>query len=117
MDYLRFAQMLVNEGELEGVRVLKPETVREMSRNHLPEEMIPIVIGGPDAGYGLGFGVSTTTGAYWWVGVANTYFWIDPVNDIVGMAWTQYLPFGAVPINQMLQGLVYESLLEAVPTG
>ena len=66
-------------GETHGVRILKPETVELMTRNHLPNEMIP-VLGLPGQGFGLGFAVSVgeNPGTYWWSGVANTYFWIDP---------------------------------------
>ena len=118
MDYLRFAQMLLDEGELDGVRILRPETVRDMQANHLDEALMPIRLGGPvaDHGFGLGFAVATggpSQGNYWWAGVANTWFWIDPVEDIIAMAWTQYSPFGGIPINPTLQAIVYESLVES----
>ena len=79
-DYLRFCRMLLGEGELDGVRLLRPETVRLMTGNHLPEEMIPILPGLDDQGFGLGFAVSVgaNAGSYWWSGIANTYFWVDP---------------------------------------
>jgi CubicO group peptidase (beta-lactamase class C family) len=122
MDYLRFAQMLLNEGELEGVRILDPESVREMTRDQLPEGHGPIALS-PTDGFGLGFAVSTTgdtPGIYWWAGVRNTWFWIDPVEEIVAFAWTQLDPFGGVPVNPIMRELVYEALTEAtraVPVG
>lgn len=117
MDYLRFAQMLLNEGELDGVRILQSETVRQMTTNHLAEGLLPIPIGVDGMGYGLGISVVMETGAFWWAGLANTYFWIDPHNELIGFAWTQFLPYGAVPINPLMQSLVYSSMLEAVPAG
>ncbi len=118
MDYLRFAQMLLNEGELDGVRLLQPETVRDMRSNHLPEELIPINVGGPvpNHGFGLGFAVSVggaDEGTYWWAGVANTFFWIDPVEEIIAFAWTQYDGFGEVPIDPPLRSIVYGALTES----
>lgn len=119
MDYLRFAQMLLNEGELDGKRLLRTETVRDMRLNHLPEEMPPISLGAPshEYGFGLGFAVATAGDQpehYWWLGVHNTWFWIDPVEEIVAFAWTQYSPLMGVPIDPMLRGIVYESLTESV---
>ena len=118
MDYLRFAQMLLNEGELDGQRLLRPETVRDMRSNHLAEEMGPISLGAPshEYGFGLGFAVATAGDQpehYWWAGVANTWFWIDPVEDVIAFAWTQYSPFGGVPIDPTLRRIVYESLVES----
>lgn len=119
MDYLRFAQMLLNEGELDGKRLLRTETVRDMRSNHLPEEMPPISLGAPshEYGFGLGFAVATAGDQpehYWWLGIQNTWFWIDPVEEIVAFAWTQYSPVMGVPIDPMLRGIVYESLTESV---
>ena len=113
-DYLRFSQMLLNEGELDGVRLLAAETVRLMTRNHLPDEMIPIMPGLGDAGFGLGFAVPSGEdgGAYWWSGIANTYFWIDPREEIVAMAWTQLQPFGAAPLDRVLRPIVYEAIID-----
>ena len=119
MDYLRFAQMLLNEGELDGKRLLRTETVRDMRSNHLPEDMPPISLGAPshEYGFGLGFAVATAGDQpehYWWLGIQNTWFWIDPVEEIVAFAWTQYSPLMGVPIDPMLRGIVYESLTESV---
>jgi len=112
-DYLRFARMLLNDGELDGVRLLRPETVARMRRNHLPEEMIPIFPGG-DLGFGLGFSVSVVEdpGTFAWAGVANTYFWIDPAEELIGFAWTQFMPFGQMPLDTVLKPIVYEAIVE-----
>ncbi len=113
-DYFRFSQMLLNEGELDGARLLQPETVRMMTRNHLPDEMIPILPGLADQGFGLGFAVSAgeDEGTYWWSGIANTYFWVDPREEIIAMAWTQLQPYGAVPLNRVLRRLVYDAIID-----
>lgn len=117
-DYLRFAQMLANEGELGGRRLLRPEAVRAMRTNQLDESILPMRLGGPipNHGWGLGFAVGMEGDAkniYWWAGIANTRFWIDPVEDIVAFAWTQYLPSGGVSIDPVLRRIVYESLVES----
>jgi CubicO group peptidase (beta-lactamase class C family) len=114
-DYLRFAQMLLNEGELDGVRVLRPETVRLMRTNHLPDELVPIPIGGQNQGFGLGFAVSMgeNAGSYRWLGIAGTFFWIDPNEELIAFAWNQLRPSGGAPIDRLMADIVYE----AVATG
>ena len=120
-EYLRFAQMLLNGGELDGVRVLQPETVAEMMRNQLPPPLTPLRGSYPDKGYSQALGgvvlvdstQSTLPGApgiYRWSGYVGTYFWIDPRNDLIGMVWTQHNPGSAYPIQQAFQRLVYEAL-------
>jgi CubicO group peptidase (beta-lactamase class C family) len=113
-DYLRFAQMLLNEGELDGVRLLRPETVREMRTNQLPPELVPIPIGGQNQGFGLGFAVSMGehAGTYRWLGIAGTYFWIDPSEDLIVFAWNQLRPNGAAPIERIMSDIVYEAILD-----
>ncbi len=112
-DYLRFCEMLLGGGERDGVRILRPETVELMTRNHLPDEMIP-VLGLPGQGFGLGFAVSVgdNPGTYWWSGVANTYFWIDPEQEIIAFAWTQLQPYGMAPVDRLLRPIVYEAILD-----
>jgi len=114
MDYLRFTQMLLNEGELDGVRILQAETVREMRRNQLPVEMGTMAPGGAE-GFGLGFAVvveGDREDLFYWSGVANTWFWIDPVENIIAFAWTQSA-YADPPLNPMMRGLVYEALEES----
>ena len=112
-DYLRFCEMLLGGGELDGVRLLRPETVALMTSNHLPDEMIPI-LGLADQGFGLGFSVSVgeDAGTYGWSGIANTYFWVDPGEEIIAMAWTQLQPFGAAPLSSLLRPIVYEAIID-----
>ncbi len=112
-DYLRFCRMLLGGGELDGVRLLEPETVRLMTQNHLADDLLP-VMGIPDMGFGLGFAVPANEedGAYWWSGVANTYFWIDPAEEIVAFAWTQLQPFGAAPVDRILRPFVGRAIMD-----
>jgi CubicO group peptidase (beta-lactamase class C family) len=122
-DYVRFAQMLLREGELDGVRLLRPETVRAMRTNRLAEEITPISIPGwisPAYGFGLGFATLLDaeaspepdhTGVFRWGGVANTFFWIDPEAELIAMVWTQMDPFLVHGVERRFQTLVYEALL------
>jgi len=119
-DYLRFAQMILDGGELDGARVLKPGTVTEMLRNQIAGEMVPAV--GPQklvgTGFGLGFNVIVngrdplrgSNGTASWAGIANTYFFIDPVTKVIGLVMTQFSPFAAYPIENEFRQLVYRAL-------
>jgi CubicO group peptidase (beta-lactamase class C family) len=104
MDFLRFSQMLLNEGELDGVRILSPRTVELMSRNHLPESIRSYAYEGafrimrPGLGFGYDFGVFmepaqagdlTGRGTFYWMGAAQTWFWVDPELDVVFVGMTQ----------------------------
>lgn len=128
-DYLRFAEMLRRGGELDGVRVLGPRTLAFATRNHLP--------GGSDvasygrgqfsevsyrgAGFGLGFavttdpvasGVTSSTGEFFWGGAASTAFWVDPVEDLVALFFTQLLPSSTYPVRTELRMLVHQALVD-----
>jgi CubicO group peptidase (beta-lactamase class C family) len=122
-DYLRFAQMLLNGGELESVRILRPETVALMTSNTVPAELTPVSYGGAlrDSIYGFGLGVAVQVdsaaaarpgpiGLYRWSGYLGTYFWIDPRNDVVAMVWTQLSPGARQPLEADFQRLVYDAL-------
>ena len=105
-DYVRFAQMVLNEGELEGVRLLSRETVLMMTTNQLPDELMPLVFGTstwPGMGYGLGFGVHVgpnqtrvlgSQGTFMWSGHAGTHFWVDPNESLIGLIMPQALHYG-----------------------
>jgi CubicO group peptidase (beta-lactamase class C family) len=95
-DYLRFSQMLLNGGELDGARILSPATVRRMTTNALPSD----IRGGGDIGprgsatFGLGFGIRSdaaassvpgSVGSYSWSGVWGTYFWVDPAEQLIAI--------------------------------
>ena len=121
-DYLRFAQMLLEGGSLDGVRILAPETVAQMRANRLPDALVPIELGtflSPGYGFGLGFAVLVDAGAspepdhdgvFRWAGAANTFFWIDPEAELVGMVWTQFWPFTAYGLEREFQTLVYAAI-------
>lgn len=113
-DYMRFVRMLLNSGSLNGVRVLKSETVAEMSRNQIGSlragvmettmpalsarvEWFPEMI----AGWGLGFLINPeqgpdgrAAGSLAWAGICNTFYWFDPASDVAAVLMMQLLPFG-----------------------
>ena len=121
-DYIRFAQMLLGDGALGDVRILAPETVAMMRSNRLPDALVPILLGNylsPGYGFGLGFAVAVdadgtpepdNNGVFRWAGAANTFFWIDPEADLIGMVWTQFNPFAAYNLEREFQTLVYEAI-------
>jgi len=120
-DYLRYAQMLLNGGELDGQRILKRETVALMMRDHLPRGLTPITVAPdwPPGKNGFGYGgavrvdadttVPGSPGTFRWAGAATTFFWVDPRTDLVAMVWTQYLP-PAWSLDAQFQRLVYASV-------
>ena len=121
-DYIRFAQMLLQDGRLGETQILAPETVRMMRANRLPEALAPIQLGAylsPGYGFGLGFAVVVDAesspepdndGVFRWAGAANTFFWIDPADELIGMVWTQLNPFAAYDLEREFQTLVYAAL-------
>lgn len=122
-DYLRFAQMLLNGGELDGDRILEPATVALMMQNRLPPELTPLDIT-PDwppgqNGFGYGGAVrvdsdSTTPGSpgtFRWAGYATTFFWVDPTEDLVAMIWAQFVPVMEMwALDAHYQSLVYAAI-------
>ena len=123
-DYLQFAQMLRNQGELAGTRLLSRKSIELMTLNHLPAALLPIEIGGnliAGYGFGLGFRVMVdvaasqalgSVGEYGWSGAANTYFWIDPAEDMIGILMTQFMPSGTYPISRDFRVLAYQSIMD-----
>ena len=128
-DYHRFALMLLGEGELDGVRLLAPRTVRYMARNHLPGAADLEAFGRPlfaettfeGVGYGLGFSVvddpvpgrsPASVGEFAWGGAASTAFWVDPVERLTVLFFTQLLPSSTHPIRPQLHQLVHQALLD-----
>lgn len=117
-DYARFVQMLINEGELDGAQILKPETARYMMTNQIGDT--PGVFTG--GGFGYGGAVATREpserspqpiGTYSWFGIDGTWFWVDPVNDLgyVGMIQRRgNAGRGAVNLRGESAQLVYEAL-------
>jgi CubicO group peptidase (beta-lactamase class C family) len=128
-DYHRFTQMLINRGELDGVRLLSPRTLDYMTRNHLPGGVDLEQIGqGTFAettfdgmGFGLGFSVMldpvankvlSSVGEFAWGGAASTAFWVDPMEDLTVSFFTQLLPSSTHPIRAQLKQLVYQALVD-----
>jgi len=117
-DYLRFAQMLLNGGELNGVRILGPKTIELMRSDNLPPGTD---YWAPGMRYGLGVSVLTdpaqagipgSKGEYGWPGLASTWFTVDPQEDLVAIVMTQMVPRD-VRFNDQFKTLVYQALLGA----
>lgn len=112
-DYMRFCQMLLNKGRLDGKRLLRPETVEMMTTNQLPDS----VKRGEDGGFGLGFSVRLKDGKfpkgeYGWGGAASTHFWISPKHDLIVIALSQYMPFSG-RLENAVKPIVYDSILSS----
>ncbi|WP_091673565.1 serine hydrolase domain-containing protein [Micromonospora auratinigra] len=128
-DYHRFTQFLLRGGELDGVRLLGPRTVRFMTRNHLPGNR-DLASFAPDGfsetildgiGFGLGFAVvldpvpsrvPSSVGEYYWGGLASTAFWVDPVEEVTALLFTQLMPSSTYPLRPQLRQLVYSALVD-----
>jgi CubicO group peptidase (beta-lactamase class C family) len=127
-DYLRFAQMLLNGGELDGVRILAPATVQLMTANHLaPSLMTGEFSIGPEVirpGMGWGYDCAVFTdplqadevvgkGTFFWLGAADTWFWIDPTNDLIFVGMTQRMMGPGQPnMEQLSRPPIYQALLK-----
>jgi CubicO group peptidase (beta-lactamase class C family) len=118
-DYLRFALMLLNGGELDGVRLLSPLTVAHMARNHIAG-LGADGLSTADA-FGLGFGISLDTGvtgelasdgSYGWGGAAGTLFWVDPAEQVVGVFMTQTIA-SRDWLADKFRVLTYQALLDS----
>jgi CubicO group peptidase (beta-lactamase class C family) len=124
-DYLQFTQCILNRGQLEDTRLLGPKTVELMTSNHLPTALLPISFEGTlpmlGMGYGLGFGVMLdpalsgvmgSRGDHSWGGNGETYFWIDPKEELIAILMTQYAPSQTYPIRQEFRTAVYQALID-----
>ena len=120
-DYMRFAQMLLNRGELDGVRLLAPSTVALMSSDHTPKTVIGGTFSPIRPGIGFGYdcavaydpleaGVTMGKGSYWWSGAAGTWFWIDPANDLIFVGMIQRL--STPEPERMAKIALYQALVE-----
>ena len=122
-DYLRFAQLVLNKGELDGVRLLGPRTVELMTANHLPSALLPTMAEQEMSGFGFGLGFSVmmdvaqsgmmgSVGLHGWGGWANTHFWVDPREQLIGLLMLQYIPSGTYPVTTDFRTLVYQALVD-----
>ncbi len=126
-DYWRFCQLMLNRGELDGVRLLGRKTVALMTANHLRGDMA--AMGQPrwsettaeGIGFGLGFSVMLdparaqivgSTGEYAWGGAASTAFWIDPAEDMAVILMCQLMPSSTWPLRRELRVLSYAALID-----
>ena len=129
-DYMRFCQMLVNGGELDGQRILSRKTVELMASNHLPGggELSEFAMAGGygEVGFsGMGFGLTVAVGLgptrtavvgsagdFMWGGAASTIFWIDPTEDLFAIFMTQLIPSGTFNFRSQLKTLVYGAIAD-----
>jgi len=127
-DYYRFAQMLADGGELNGKRILAPATVKLMSSNHVPRELltgefgIGLQVMRPGFGYGYDCAVvfdppeanlPEGKGTFFWDGAAGTWFWIDPTNDVVFIGMIQRMLGPASPnLEYQSRAVVYQALVD-----
>ena len=116
-DYSRFLQMLLDGGALEGARLLSPVSVALMTQNHIGE-----IYQAPGMGFGLGFSVLLDVGAsgepgsegtYGWGGAYHSTYWVDPVEDLVVLYFTQVIPATGLDDHARLRTLVYSAILES----
>jgi CubicO group peptidase (beta-lactamase class C family) len=133
-DYLRFAQMLANRGELDGVRLLSPSSVKLMTSNLLPEGVqMHFLQSFTGIGYGMNVGIvldparadfnggAVGAGTFYWGGVHGTWFWVDPVNDIVVVGMIQQVdggnemtgrPYPVADVRAISRSITYGALVD-----
>ena len=126
-DYMRFARMLQNCGELDGQRILKSATVKLMSTDQVPPDVVDrgFLPTKGQVGFGIDFAVrirppadareaSGAVGEFFWDGAQDTLFWVDPLNKITAVLFTQYAPFGKVPLHKAFRDAVYSGIPDAL---
>jgi CubicO group peptidase (beta-lactamase class C family) len=125
-DYLRFAQMLLNGGQLDGVRLLAPPTVKLMTSNHLPDKLMTgefgIGLQHIRSGMGFGFDVAVFSdpaqavdiagkGTFLWDGAAGTWFWIDPADDVTLVGMVQRMGGHGPNMQTFSRAMVFQALV------
>ena len=126
-DYIRFAQMMLNSGALDGVRILSRTTVKLMTSDHLgsfisqPMQPGELLLGTKGYTFGLGFavrqadgvgGVPGSAGEFMWAGYAGTYFWVDPKEQVTAVLMTQAPSPNRAYFRKMVKQLVYQSIVD-----
>jgi CubicO group peptidase (beta-lactamase class C family) len=115
-DYARFLQMLLNGGELEGVRLLSPKSVEMMTSNH-----VGTLYQNGDFGFGLGFEIVTdlgrsahpgSVGQYSWSSAYYSRYFVDPKEKVVALYLTQLIPAGRIDLNDRFRYLIYQAIVE-----
>ena len=119
-DYFRFLQMILNGGELNGVRLLSPKTVDLMISNHIGD--LEVSLRGPGYGFGLGFSVLLdagkskephSPGTFGWGGAYCTYFFVDPVEELIGVFMTQMSPYRHINVRGQFAVLASQAIIES----
>ena len=119
-DYMKFAQMLVHEGSLDSVTILKPETVKLMATNQLADSITErhFLPSKGQVGFGIDFAVRTAppasaeenygvVGEFFWDGAASTLFWVDPVHDVTAVLFVQLMPYDQIGLHKAFRDAVY----------
>lgn len=118
-DYFRFQQMMLNGGELEGTRLVSRKTVEMMTANHTGDK--GIWLAGPGYGFGLGYAVVTdlgpaatprSEGSFYWSGAFGTIFWVDPVEEIIGIVMQQLRPYTHINVRPDMASMTYQALID-----
>ena len=122
-DFARFCLMLSGKGTLSGKRLMKAESVELMTRNHLPQHLIPLDKKPEDRYGGLGFGLGVSVrvqqtdwvrasqiGEYGWIGGTSTEFWISPRDELVTITLAQHIPFS--PLSHTVKPMVYAAIAD-----
>ena len=122
-DYLKFAQLVLNRGELNGVRLVGPKTLELMGSNHIPANLFPLAVMDPFPGFGFGLGFSVlmdiaqtqalgSVGTLGWSGMASTTFWVDPQEDLIAILMTQFVPLDPFYLQEDFRNLIYQALID-----
>src|SRR6266487_3482270 len=126
-DYLRFCQMMMNGGALDGTRILSRTTVKLMTSDHLGNFIIQnpqpgeLLLGTKGYSFGLGFavragdgvaGVPGSAGEYMWAGYAGTYFWVDPKEEVTAVLMTQAASPQRAYFRKLVKQLVYQAITD-----
>lgn len=123
-DYFRFAQMVLNGGEYNGVRLLSPKTIDLMITNHIGD--LPVTLKGPGYGFGLGYSVlldagktteSLTPGSFGWGGAWGTNHFVDPVEELIGIVMIQVTSYRHINLRQDLGTLAMQAIIEPKSSG
>jgi CubicO group peptidase (beta-lactamase class C family) len=127
-DYMKFARMLLGKGSIDGVTVLKPETVTLMSTNHLPDSVTERawLPSKGEVGFGIDFAVRVAppktvdenygeVGEFFWDGAASTLFWVDPKNELAAVLFVQLFPYDPIKLHKKFRDAVYGPVLLSNP--
>ena len=118
-DYFRFHQMMLNGGELDGIRILSRKTIELMTTNHTGDKGIWLT--GPGYGFGLGYAIVTdlglsgsprSEGSYYWGGAYGTIFWVDPKEELIGILMEQIRPYTHINTRPDMATMTYQSIID-----